>query len=268
MIRYFFHIAYNGTTFRGWQRQPNVRSVQEVLENQLAKALRLSSITIVGCGRTDAGVHASQYFFHIDVATTLPDNFRFILNKILPPSIAIFDIVAVDVNLHARFAAQERVYDYFIHTQKDPFIHEVSSLYVEDNLDIHAMNQAVALLPLYNDYKAFCKQPDLHNTTTCTVHSATLSQTFDGKKLRFQISANRFLRGQIRIIVQKLLEIGRGKFSLEAFEYCLKQQERPLSIRPAHPQGLFLSKVRYPNLNIPNKATFTLPDVHWQEIQL
>lgn len=267
MIRYFFHIAYDGTTFRGWQRQPNVRSVQEVLENQLAKALRLSAITIIGCGRTDAGVHASQYFFHVDVATALPANLRFILNKTLPASISIFDIIEVDANLHARFAAQERTYDYFIHTRKDPFISNISALYIEDHLAIHHMKQAVDLLPLYDDYKAFCKQPDLHNTTICTVHNARLLQTLDGTKLRFQITANRFLRGQIRIIVQKLLEIGRGKFSLDAFEYCLAHLERPPLIRPAHPQGLFLSKISYPSLQLPNKATFTLPDEYWQEIQ-
>lgn len=250
--------------FRGWQRQPNVHSVQEVLETKLAKALRLPTITIIGCGRTDAGVHASQFFFHTDIEQTLPDNFKFLLNKILPPTISIFEIIPVSPNLHARFSAKERVYDYFIHTQKDSFIHQTSSLYVDYQLDLAKMKQAVDLLPQYKDYKALCKQPDLHNTTICDVRSAALYLDPQGKRIRFRIASNRFLRGQIRIIVQKLLEIGMGKFELKAFEDCLVHQERPALIRPAYPQGLFLSKICYTQLERPNKSQHSLPEEYWR----
>jgi len=267
LTRYFFHIAYSGKNYRGWQRQPVVLSVQEVLETQLAAVLKLPSITIIGCGRTDAGVHASQFFFHTDLATPPRENLRFILNKTLPPAISVFDIIPTAHNLHARFDAQERTYDYFIHTEKDPFIDEMSALYIDKNLDLVTMKKAVDLLPQYDDYAGFCKQPHLHNTTICRVSKATLFQTKDKKKLRFQIVANRFLRGQIRIIVQKLLEIGVGKFSLEAFEACLINKERPELIPPAHPQGLFLSKVSYPGLELPNKATFTLDEEDWEEVE-
>ncbi|WP_052591958.1 tRNA pseudouridine(38-40) synthase TruA [Aureispira sp. CCB-QB1] len=268
MTRYFFHIAYNGIHYRGWQRQPNVHSIQEVIENKLAKALRLPSITIIGCGRTDAGVHASQFFFHTDLKHPIRDDLKFVLNKILPPTIAVFDIIPTTPNLHARFSAKERTYDYFIHTHKDPFIDQTSSLYVDYQLNLVAMKQAVDLLTKYKDYAAFCKQPDLHNTTICDVRSATLFQNEERTKLRFRIVANRFLRGQIRIIVQKLLEIGVGKFSLDAFEACLKHKKRPQLIRPALPQGLFLSKIYYPDLDLPNKATYTLPNSSWQEIKI
>ncbi|BDS12461.1 tRNA pseudouridine(38-40) synthase TruA [Aureispira anguillae] len=266
MTRYFFHIAYNGTHYRGWQRQPNVRSVQEVLETKLAQALKLPAITIIGCGRTDAGVHASQFFFHTDLAVPLRENFVFVMNKILPPSIAIFEIITIDSNLHARFSAVERVYDYFIHNQKDPFTNDISSLYVDYELDLNKMKKAVALLPKYKDYKAFCKQPDLHNTTLCDVRSAKLFCTKDHKKIRFQITANRFLRGQIRILVQKLLEIGTDKYSIDEFEQNLATQQRPQLIRPAHPQGLFLSKIVYPGLDLVNQANFTLPEDYWQAL--
>lgn len=266
MTRYFFHIAYDGTNYRGWQRQPNVLSVQEVIETKLAVALKLPSVTIIGCGRTDAGVHSSQFFFHTDLATPPRKNLKFILNKTLPSAISIFDIIPISSKLHARFDAQERTYDYFIHTEKDPFMDRISSLYLDKDLDLLAMKKAVALLPKYEDYAGFCKQPHLHNTTICKVSKATLFQTKDKKKLRFQIVANRFLRGQIRIIVQKLLEIGVGKFSLEAFEACLIHKERPELIIPAHPQGLFLSKVCYPGLTLANKATFTLLENTWVEI--
>lgn len=267
LTRYFFHIAYSGGDYRGWQRQLDVISVQEVLETQLAKVLKLPKVTIIGCGRTDAGVHASQFFFHTDLALPIRDNLKFILNKTLPDAIAIFDIIATPHNLHARFDAEERTYDYFIHTEKDPFINEMSSLYIDKILDLTLMKQAVDLLPQYDDYAGFCKQPDLHNTTICRVRAATLFQTKDKKKLRFQIIANRFLRGQIRIIVQKLLEIGVGKFSVEEFEHCLKTKKRPELIPPAHPQGLFLSKVDYPGLDLPNKATFTLLEEAWEEVE-
>lgn len=268
MIRYFFHIAYNGTHYRGWQRQPDVRSIQEVIETQLAAVLKLPSITIIGCGRTDAGVHASQYFFHTDLTEPIRENLKFVLNKTLPSGIAIFDIIETAPNLHARFSAQERTYDYFMHTHKDPFIDQISSLYIDHHLDLQKMQQAVNLLPQYKDYAGFCKQPDLHNTTICDVRSAQLFQTRDQQKLRFQIVANRFLRGQIRIIVQKLLEIGVGKFSVEAFETCLINKKRPPLIRPAHPQGLFLSKIYYPDLDLPNKSSFTLPEDAWEVIQI
>ena len=264
--RYFFHIAYSGSNYRGYQRQPDVLSVQEVLETQLAHVLKVPSVTIIGCGRTDAGVHASQFFFHTDLEGPLRDNLKFILNKTLPPAISIFDIIPTAPNLHARFDAQERTYDYFIHLDKDPFIDQMSSLYVDKVLDLDLMKKAVALLPQYDDYAGFCKQPDLHNTTICRVSKATLFQTKDKRKLRFQIVANRFLRGQIRILVQKLLEIGLDRFSVEEFEACLIQKKRPELIPPAHPQGLFLSKVCYPGLELPNKATFTLLEEAWEEI--
>lgn len=266
LTRYFFHIAYSGSNYRGWQRQPDVLSVQEVLETQLALVLKLPSVTIIGCGRTDAGVHSSQFFFHTDLVAPLRENLKFILNKTLPSAISIFDIIPTVHNLHARFDAQERTYDYFIHLDKDPFIDQMSSLYVDKELDLAAMKKAVAFLPQYNDYAGFCKQPDLHNTTICRVSKAALFQTKDRRKLRFQIVANRFLRGQIRILVQKLLEIGDGRFSVEAFEACLIHKKRPELIPPAHPQGLFLSKVCYPGLELPNKATFTLLEDSWEEV--
>ena len=266
MKRYFFHIAYSGTHYRGWQRQPNVRSVQEVIECKLAEALKLPAITIVGCGRTDAGVHASQFFFHTDLAETWTGDLVYILNKILPNDIAIFDIITMEGKPHARFDATERVYDYFIHTQKDPFLSNNSSLYQEQKLDLAKMKMAVDFLGKYGDYRAFCKKPDGHNTTICKVRSAQLFLADNGRKLRFRIASNRFLRGQIRIIVQKLLDIGSGKFTVAEFEQCLATKERPQLIKPAPPQGLFLSKLVFPFLNLPTKAAFALPEESWQEI--
>lgn len=255
MKRYFFHAAYDGSRYHGWQRQTSLRSVQQVIEDSLAKILHLPKVIILGCGRTDAGVHASQYFFHIDVAQPLRENLLFILNKTLPAEIAIYDIFPVDSKLHARYSAQARSYDYFIHRVKDPFLKDQSALYVPESLDLGAMQAAVALIAQHQDYAAFCRQPELHNTTLCYVERAELWQADKGRRLRFHITANRFLRGQIRILVRKLLEIGTGKYTVAAFEEALKSGLRPTTIFPAHPQGLFLSKVVYEGLEMENVST-------------
>ncbi|MDC0231065.1 tRNA pseudouridine(38-40) synthase TruA [Aureispira] len=266
MTRFFFHIAYNGKKYHGWQRQPNVRSVQEVIETQLAEVLKMPAITIVGCGRTDAKVHASQFFFHTDLAFPIKDDLLYILNKRLPDDISVFDIIEMKGKPHARFDAIERVYDYFIHTFKDPFYKDVSSIYTDEKLNLQKMKDAVMLLPLYENYGAFCKQPDLHNTTICKISSAKLFSADNGQKLRFRIASNRFLRGQVRIIVQKLLDIGSGKFSIDEFEDCLRTQRRSKLIKPAHPEGLFLSKVSYPFLSLSQKGAFVSLANSWQEI--
>jgi len=255
--RYFFHIAYNGTRYRGWQRQTNIRSIQETIEISLAKVLHLPQITIIGCGRTDAEVHASQFFFHTDLEQSPPPNFQYILNRSLPADIAVFDIITTpsDNQHHARFSATSRQYDYYIHTQKTPFLDHFSTLYIDYPLDIDKMNQAVQLLTQYDDYRGLCKQPDLYNTTICRVSAASLA-TNNTHNIRFQITANRFLRGQIRLIVQQLLDIGTGKSTVQAFETVLKEQQRPNKLKPAPARGLVLSKVAYPFIDLPVQQAF------------
>ena len=254
-MRYFLHIAYDGTNYRGWQRGPNALGVQEVIELALAKQLGVKT-PVVGCGRTDAQVHASQFFFHIDVAHRLNSNLLFRLNKSLPADIAVFDIIEMDGLPHARFDAIQRTYDYFIHTYKDPFLSGVSSLYLGKNLDLRAMKQAVELLPNYSDYRAFCKSPNKYEHTICHVSEARLYTDARADKIRFHISSNRFLGGMIRIIVGKLLKIGTGHLSVAEFENYLSSKQTPKIIIPAYPQGLFLSKVTYPYLDLPPRTEF------------
>ena len=211
----------------------------------------------MGCGRTDAMVHASQFFFHLDVEKEWEFDLLFRLNKNLPDDIAIFEIIPVKDNQHARFDAIQRTYDYFIHTYKDPFLNPLSALYLERNLDLDSMKKATALLTQYNDFRAFCKTPADYEHTICNVTSARLFADATGDKLRFQISANRFLGRMIRIIVGKLLEIGTGLLSVDEFEHYLVTKETPKTIEPAYPQGLYLSKVTYPYLDIPPRAEFS-----------
>lgn len=211
----------------------------------------------MGCGRTDSQVHASQFFFHADIDKEWDFDLLFRLNKNLPSDIAIFEIIPVNENNHARFDANARSYDYFIHTYKDPFLNSVSTLYLEKDLDIDKMKQAVALLVKYNDYRAFCKTPNDYEHTICNVTSAQLMIDPTGERYRFQISANRFLGKMIRIIVGKLLDIGRKELSVDEFESYLITKITPKTIEPAYPQGLFLSKVTYPYLDLPPRTKFS-----------
>ena len=255
-MRYFVHIAYNGNNYRGWQKLPGIVSVQEVIENMLSQILKIP-ITIVGCGRTDAQVHASQFFFHFDVENEISFDLAFRMNKCLPHDITVYDVIQMEGLPHARFDAIQRSYDYYIHIQKDPYLFGLSSYYPEDNLDLQGMKEAVAILTNYNDYRSFCKSPLKYEHTICHVSEAQLFTNADETRLRFHISSNRFLAGMIRIIMGKLLEIGNGKLSVSQFELYLKSKVTPETIIPVYAQGLYLSKVTYPYLNLTPKPLFS-----------
>lgn len=255
-MRYFVHIGYNGLHYNGWQKQPGVLNVQGVLEKALTQVLK-TPVFIIGCGRTDAHVHASQFFFHMDIEQTWDFDLLFRLNKLLPANIAIFDIIAMDGLQHARFDAVQRSYDYFIHTYKDPFLSGLSSFYLLEDLHFDKMKQAVEILPNYKDYRPFCTSPDKYEHTICNVMSANLAVDSTGDKLRFQIASNRFLSKMIRIIMGQVLKIGKGVLSVDEFESYLVNKQTPALITPAHPQGLYLSKVTYPYLNLPPRTAFS-----------
>ena len=266
-MRYFVHIGYNGLQYNGWQKQAGVSNIQGVIENALGSIFK-TTIAINGCGRTDAQVHASQFFFHMDIEQDWDFDLVFRLNKVLPMNIAIYDIIPMEGTPHARFDAVQRAYDYFLHTYKDPFLNGLSSYYLLDQLDYDRMKTAVALLPLYKDYRAFCTHPDKYEHTLCFVRSASLMVDENGEKLRFQISSNRFLGKMIRILMGQLLKIGKGLMSVDEFESHLISKQTPALITPAHPQGLYLSKVTYPYLDLKPRADFSAilqkqADVNW-----
>lgn len=254
-MRYFFHIAYLGTHYSGWQKHPDGISIQQVLEEALSKIFK-KTLWVVGCGRTDAHVHASQFFFHLDVAETWDYDLLFRLNKLLPDDIAVFEIIPMEKSAHARFDATERSYDYFIHTYKDPYLNSISSYYPIKKWDIGNMQRVAKLLLNYTDYRAFCKMPDRNTHTICNISEANIFVNTTGDRLRFRISANRFLGKMVRIITGKLIGIGTGNLSADEFEAALIDPQLVQPLKPAHPQGLFLSKVTYPYLNIPPRTDF------------
>jgi len=250
MPRYYFHIAYKGTNYRGWQKQRNVSTVQHTIENALIQILR-KKVICIGCSRTDTGVHAAQYFFHIDLQEPLKKDFQSILNKVLPPDISIFGIIEIEGTQHAQFAVTERTYDYFIHTTKDPFLADNSSYYELKKMDFSKMNIAAQSLLKYNDFRAFCKTPDRHDSTICHIKAVNIFKNQNENRIRFQITADRYLKSMIRIMVYQLLEVGQGKISCEQFENYLKTNQPPKFLNMAYPQGLYLSKVSYPFLELP-----------------
>lgn len=226
--------------------------MQVIIETQLSRILK-TQVNIVGCGRTDSQVHASQFFFHADIEKSWDFDLLFRLNKNLPDDIAVFDILAMESTAHARLDATSRTYNYFIHTYKDPYLSTVSSLYPEKITHPEKMKQAVNLLTQHDDYRAFCRMVSAHRTTRCEVTRAKLYVDERGDSIRFEISANRFLYGMIRIIMHQLLQIGYGKLSVDEFESEFAAPTSRIK-KAAHPQGLFLSQVKYPYLEIPSRS--------------
>jgi tRNA pseudouridine38-40 synthase len=250
-LRYFFHVAYRGTDYSGWQKHAGAQTVQKVLEDKLSQVLK-PPVFINGCGRTDAGVHAGQFFFHADLVTADREELIFRLNKALPNDIAVFDIIEMPGLQHARFDACSRTYDYYIHTYKNPFLSTISSFYQLKDVRVDDITKAMQLLLSYQDYRAFCTTPNKYEHTICRVSSANLFMDESEKHIRLQISANRFLSKMIRIIVGKLLKIGTGTLSVDEFESYLISLQTPAILDLAYPQGLHLSKVTYPYLDLPN----------------
>ncbi|WP_242926350.1 tRNA pseudouridine(38-40) synthase TruA [Pontibacter vulgaris] len=242
-MRYFLEIAYDGTRFHGWQVQPNALSVQEVLDDCLSKVLR-QPISSTGSGRTDTGVHASQQFVHFDVAQQLDTEqmvYRF--NRLLPDDVVARNLYLVPDEAHARFDAFARTYHYHIMLAKNPFKRYYAT-YLNRLPDVEKMNQAAAILLKYEDFTTFSKVKGDTKHYNCNIYEAAWSQ--EGEELRFTIRANRFLRGMVRLVVGTLLDVGRGKLTVEGFEEVIASQDRSKASGAAPAEGLYLAKVEYP----------------------
>jgi tRNA pseudouridine38-40 synthase len=241
-VRYFIQFAYNGTHYHGWQIQPNASSVQETL-NKAFSVLLNETISIMGAGRTDTGVHASEMYGHFDTEKNLDiPVLVYKLNSYLPKDIAIFNIIAVHDDAHCRFDATKRTYEYHINTVKNPFLQELS-WYVTQKLDVDLMNEAAQLLLKHTDFQCFSKVNTDVNTFDCTIFEAFWKQ--ENGKLIFTISANRFLRNMVRSIVGTLINIGLHKITLADFENIIasKNREKAGFSVPAH--GLYLTNIYY-----------------------
>lgn len=243
MKRYFIHLAYNGARYCGWQVQPHSPSVQAELERCLSLKLG-QSIAVTGCGRTDTGVHARCYYAHFDVENPLEDchELVFRLNVFLPPDIVVYRIWEVPSDLHARFDALSRTYHYQIARSKNPF-HQDDAYAFYGPLDVAKMQQAADLLFDYSDFTSFSKLHTQVKTNNCNIMEARWME-HDGL-LVFRIKADRFLRNMVRAIVGTLLEVGRGRMTLEEFRQTIEKKDRCSAGESVPAQGLFLESVDY-----------------------
>ncbi len=242
-MRYFIELLYNGKKYHGWQIQPNAVSVQEKVTNALSTILR-EKITIMGAGRTDAGVHALQLFAHFDVNFNFDEEeIKQKLNAFLPEDIVINDVFLVDNDAHARFDAISRSYEYRIWLGRNPFLLDATWQIYQQKLDIKKMNEAASVLLEYTNFKCFSKSKTDVKTYNCKITNA--EWILENNLLVFYISADRFLRNMVRAIVGTLIEVGLGKKTKDDLRTIIKSEDRSKAGVSVPPQGLFLSKVTY-----------------------
>ncbi len=248
MQRYFIELAYNGSRYNGWQIQPNAPSVQETLERALSLLLK-EEIRVTGAGRTDTGVHASFFVAHFDALSPVADEAALCLklNRFLDDSIAIRSIYPVKADAHARFSALSRTYKYYLDKTKNPFTREFA--YRSYPLpDIRLMNEACAILTRHEDFTSFAKLHTDVKTNICHLMEARWEDT--GSQLVFTIKADRFLRNMVRAIVGTLLEVGRGRLSLENFQKVIESKNRCNAGVSVPGKALFLCGIEYPDCRI------------------
>jgi tRNA pseudouridine38-40 synthase len=249
MSRFFIQLAYNGTFYHGWQSQPNAKSVQETTEKALSTLLQ-EPISIVGAGRTDAGVHAKEMYAHFDVNQSF-DSEKLVqkMNSFLPKDIVIFDIFPVHADAHARFDAVSRSYEYKIHTFKNVFQEQGSWLH-NLPLDVDKMNQAAQILLEYQDFECFSKTHTDVFTFNCDIKKAFWIQ--NNEELTFHITADRFLRNMVRAIVGTLIQIGVGKKEVSEMHEIIQSKNRSRAGFSVPAKGLYLTEIVYPYLKKEN----------------
>lgn len=258
--RYFIELAYNGTAYHGWQVQQNAVSVQELLNKALSTILR-QPIETTGCGRTDTGVHAKEFFAHFDVeghSSSFIDHSKAAndepltinheqvtrgLNALLPPDIAIKNVIPVHTDAHARFDATARSYQYHIHFNKDPFL-QGASWQLRDVPDLELMNQAAAIIMEYIDFSCFSKSNTQVKTNNCKITRAEWVKTDIG--IVFHITADRFLRNMVRAIVGTLMMVGRKEMEPEGIREIIESKSRSSAGTSVPACGLYLTEVKYP----------------------
>ncbi len=274
MPRYFIHLSYDGTNYSGWQFQSNAPSVQETINKALHKLLQ-QPIRSTGCGRTDAGVHAKDFYMHFDVENEIADlkDFLFRLNCVLPYDISVFEIFRVEDKAHTRFHATERTYEYYVYFNKSPFIQRYAYYQGFYHVDWGKVLAATEFLKTIEDFTSLCLQSEDFKTNICYIKEAKwdvlpsqhlILKPFDvtdvsspltaphevksGEVFRFTITSNRFLRGMVRKIVGTTLMVGKGKIDLEEFKDNVTNKKDFRIHYLAPPQGLFLSKIKYPGI--------------------
>jgi tRNA pseudouridine38-40 synthase len=241
-LRYFIELSYNGEKYHGWQIQPDVISVQEKLNHAVSTVLQ-EKIEVVGAGRTDTGVHASQMFAHFNVEFPVGRDVVHKLNSILPNDISVYKVFLVEEEQHARFHAVSRSYEYRIWLGRNPFLLDFSWQIHSQKLNLIKMNAAAKILLEYEDFQTFSKVKTEVYTFNCEVTAAFWKQ--EGDLLTFHICANRFLRNMVRAIVGTLVDVGLEKISINDFRQIIESKNRGNAGLSVPAKGLFLTQIKY-----------------------
>ncbi len=241
-MRYFIELSYKGTNYHGWQIQPDAISVQEEINKAISTILQ-QEIKLVGAGRTDTGVHATQMVAHFDTSSILSDQYVYKFNSVLPNDIIINSIEKVSENVHARFDAISRSYEYRILLKKNAFLLDTTWQLHQKKIDIDKMNTAAKLLYEYQDFESFSKVKTDVKSFNCKIMKA--EWTLENQHLTFHITANRFLRNMVRAIVGTLVEVGTGKKTVEDFKKIIESKKRSEAGASVPARGLFLTEVTY-----------------------
>jgi tRNA pseudouridine38-40 synthase len=242
MPRYFLEVAYRGTQFNGFQIQENASSIQEEVEKALEIYFR-QPINLTGSSRTDTGVHALQNFFHFDYQEIISKNALYNINAILPADIVLKDVRAVEDEAHCRFDAVCREYRYYIYRKKNPFLAD-RAWYFPYTIDREKLDAAAAVIPEFRDFTTFSKRRTQVKSFHCEIQTSRWEEGEDG--LEYRVVANRFLRGMVRGLVGTMLQVGRGRMSVEEFAEILRQKDNRLADFSAPGHGLFLFRVYFP----------------------
>ncbi|HOY31133.1 MAG TPA: tRNA pseudouridine(38-40) synthase TruA [Bacteroidales bacterium] len=242
--RYFIKLAFDGSHYHGWQQQPNALSIEHMVGEAVCTILR-HNVSVTGCGRTDTGVHAREFYAHFDTEPIIEneENTVYKLNGVLPDDIAIQRLIKVKPDAHARFSALRRTYQYFINANRSPFDNKYSYFYYK-NLDIALMNETCLILKSFRNFSCFAKSHTQVKNFLCTIHEATWVNE-DGRHI-FTITANRFLRNMVRAIVGTMLDVGTHKISPEDFRTIIEKGTRSDAGMSVPAKGLFLTAVEYP----------------------
>jgi len=247
MSRYFFEISYDGTDFHGWQIQLNANTVQQEFHKALQPLLPNHNIDTLGCGRTDTGVHARQFYLHFDINdSTDISELVYKLNRLLPFSISVYRMIKVHDDAHARFDATSRTYKYYLHTEKDPFLHNRSA-FLFSKVNLEMMNLSGELMKKFTDFTSFSKLNTDTKTNDCKITEAYWQMK--GHQLIFTVTADRFLRNMVRAIVGTMLQVGKGKINTEQFCEIIEKKNRGEAGDSVPACGLYLQKVVYPYLD-------------------
>ena len=245
MPRFFIELSYKGTQYAGFQIQKNANSIQAELEKALTVFFKIPFV-LTCSSRTDAGVHALQNFFHVDIeilpSPALLTKSVYNINAILPGDIVVKRIYQVPNELHSRFSAVQREYQYFIYQQKDPF-NQDKAYYYPYSLDLNLLQQAAAILLTYQDFSSFSKRNTQVKSFICNIAVSKWEQQKDG--FVYTVKANRFLRGMVRGLVGTMLRVGTGKLTINDFVALIERKNAAKTDFSAPAHGLFLINVKY-----------------------